>query len=137
MFEPYVIKEAAGKKIAFVGVTTPETLTSSTPKYFQDDQGNYIYGFFQDDTGEGVYQAVQKAVDDARAEGADYVVVMGHLGYYEVSSPWNYADIIANTNGIDVLLDGHSHDSEQVVMKNRDGQDVIRSACGTKLESIG
>jgi 2',3'-cyclic-nucleotide 2'-phosphodiesterase (5'-nucleotidase family) len=137
LFDPYLIKEAAGKKIAFVGVTTPETLTSSTPRYFMDDQGSFIYGFLQDETGEKLYQAVQSAVDDARAEGADYVVVLGHLGYYAASSPWNYADVIENTTGVDILLDGHSHDSEQVVMKNKEGAEVIRSACGTKLANIG
>ena len=137
IFDPYVIFEAAGKKIAFVGVTTPETLTSSTPKYFMNDEGEYIYGFFRDETGEGVYSAVQSAVDAARAEGADYVVVMGHMGNIAVSSPWTYADVISHTNGVDVFLDGHSHDSDQVVMKNMDGEDVIRSACGTKLASVG
>lgn len=67
-------------KIAFVGVTTPKTITSSTPKYFQDDEGNFIYGFMQDETGEKLYAAVQSAVDAAIAEGADYVIAMAHLG---------------------------------------------------------
>ena len=137
VFEPYVIRELAGFKVAFVGVTTPKTLTTSTPRYFMNDQGEFVYGFFQDDTGEGVYSAVQSAVDAARAEGADYVVVMGHMGNEATCSPWTYADVISHTNGIDVFLDGHSHDTEQVVMKNMDGQDVIRSACGTKLSSVG
>ncbi len=137
VFQPYIIKEFDGVKIAFVGVTTPQTLRSSTPKYFQDDQGNYIYGFLQDGTGEAVYAAVQKAVDDARAEGANYVVLMAHLGDEDEVRPWRYMDVIANTTGIDALLDGHSHDSNQVVMQNKDGADVVRSACGTKLENIG
>ena len=137
VFEPYVIKDLGGAKIAFVGVTTPKTLTSSTPTYFKNDAGEFVYGFFQDDTGEGVYEAVQSAVDSARAEGADYVVVMGHLGNEAESAPWTYADVIENTNGIDVFLDGHSHDTDQVVMKNKDGEDVLRSACGTKLADIG
>ena len=137
VLDPYVIKEAGDHKIAFVGVTTPKTLTSSTPKYFMDENGEFIYGFFQDETGEGVYNAVQKAVDDARGEGADIVVVMGHMGLELDCSPWTYAEVIENTNGIDVFLDGHSHDTEQVVMKNKDGEDVIRSACGTKLAGIG
>ena len=137
VFDPYVIKEFDGVKFAFVGVTTPNTLTSSTPKYFQDEDGNYIYGFFQDETGEDVYNAVQTAVDDARAEGADYVIVMGHCGNEAEAVPWTYADIIENTNGINVFLDGHSHDTDQVVMKNKDGEEVIRSACGTKLGGIG
>ena len=137
VFEPYVIKEAGGAKIAFVGVTTPKTLPSSTPRYFQDENGEFIYGFMQDDDGQGVYDAVQKAVDDARAEGADYVVVMGHMGNEAECTPWTYADVISHTSGIDVFLDGHSHDTEQVTMKDKDGNEVLRSACGTKLACIG
>ena len=137
LFKPYVIREIDGIKIAFVGVTTPQTLTSSTPRYFQDENGNFIYGFLQDETGEGVYNAVQKSVDDARAEGAQYVFVMGHMGNADACSPWTYADVISNTTGIDAFLDGHSHDSDKVVMKNKDGGTVIRQACGTKLINIG
>ena len=137
VFDPYVIRELGGAKIAFVGVTTPETLRSSTPRYFQDENGEFVYGFLQDETGEAVYNAVQNAVDAARAEGADYVVVMGHLGNEEECRPWTYADVISNTNGIDVFLDGHSHDTDQVVMKNKDGEEVLRSACGTKLACVG
>ena len=137
VFAPYVIKEAAGHKIAFIGVTTPTTLTSSTPSTFQNEAGEYNYGFLQDDDGEALYAAVQKSIDDARAEGADYVYVLGHLGYYAEVSPWSYADVIENTTGIDVFLDGHSHDTEQVVMKDKAGNDVPRSACGTKMNCIG
>ena len=137
VFAPYAIKEFDGVKIAFVGVCTPTTTRTSTPKYFMNENGEYIYGFQEDETGEGVYNAVQKAVDDARAEGAQYVVVMAHLGDEDESKPWRYIDVIANTNGIDAMLDGHSHDTEQVVMLNKDGQDVVRSACGTKFANIG
>ena len=137
VFQPYVIKEFDGVKIAFVGVTTPLTPRSSTPKYFQDDQGNFIYGFLQDETGEAVYSAIQKAVDDARAEGANYVILMGHLGNEEEVIPWRYNDVLENTTGIDVMLDGHSHDTDQVKVKNKDGEEVIRSAVGTKMANIG
>ena len=137
VFKPYVILEAAGKKIAFVGVTTPLTVRSSTPAYFMDDDGNYVYGFMMDESGEKVYQAVQGAVDAAREEGADFVFAMAHLGNEEECRPWTYADVIANTSGIDVFLDGHSHDTDQVVMKNKDGEDVTRSAVGTKMSCIG
>ncbi len=137
VFKPYVIKEYDGVKVAFVGITTPKTLTSSTPAYFMDDAGNFIYGFFQDETGEKLYAAVQTAVDAAIAEGAQYVIAMGHLGNEAECAPWTYADVIANTTGIDALLDGHSHDKDQVVMKNKNGEDVLRSGCGTKLEGIG
>lgn len=137
VFDPYVLREFDGVKIAFVGVTTPKTLTSSTPKYFQNEAGEFVYGFMQDTTGEKLYAAVQSAVDAARAEGADYVVVMGHLGEVSSCSPWTYADVIANTTGIDAFLDGHSHDVDQTVMKDKEGKDVPRSGCGTKLQGIG
>ena len=136
-FAPYVIKEFDGVKIAFVGITTPKTLTSSTPKYFQDENGNFIYGFFEDETGEGLYNAVQKAVDDARAEGASIVIAMAHLGNELECSPYTYADVIANTTGIDALLDGHSHDTYHVEMRNKARETVLRQGCGTKMEGIG
>ena len=138
VFAPYTIREFDGVKIAFVGVTTPLTPRSSTPRYFQDGEGNYIYNFLQnDETGKAVYDAVQKAVDDARAEGAKYVIVMGHMGNEEEVIPWRYSDVIENTTGIDVWLDGHSHDTDQVTMLNKNGEKVIRSAVGTKMAYIG
>ena len=137
VFEPSLILEAGGRKIGFVGVTTPETPITSTPRYFQNEAGEFIYGFCGEEEGEALYRAVQQAVDDVRAQGVDYVVVLGHLGNAESARPWTYADVIEHTNGIDVLLDGHSHDTEQVTMKNKDGDEVIRSACGTKLACVG
>ena len=137
VFDPYLILKANGKKIGFVGVTTPQTLVGSTPRNFQDENGEFVYGFCQDETGEALYGAVQEAVDCARGEGADYVIVLAHLGNAEDARPWNYANVLSNTTGIDVMLDGHSHDTDQVIMKNKDGEDVIRSACGTKLACIG
>ena len=137
VFEPWIMKEIGGMKIAFVGVTTPDTIRSSTPRYFQDENGNYIYGFMADETGEALYNAVQQSVDAARAEGADYVIVMGHLGNETEVIPWMYSDVISHVSGIDAFLDGHAHDTEQVVMKDKDGKDVVRSACGTKLNNIG
>ena len=137
LFPPYRIVEAGGRKIGFVGVTTPMTLSSSNPRIFMDDTGAFIYDFLIDSTGEAVYAAVQQAVDDARADGAELVYMMGHLGYEAECEPWTYADVISATAGIDVVLDGHSHDTEQVVMKNRDGNDVVRSACGTKMNCVG
>ena len=137
VFAPYLTVEAGGKKIAFVGVTTPLTLSATNPHYFMNDEGEYVYDFYGDATGEALYAAVQKAVDDARAEGADLVYVLGHLGNQADAAPWSYADVISHTTGIDVLLDGHSHDTDQVVMKDRAGKNVVRSACGTKLGSVG
>ena len=137
VFKPYIIFNSGKKKIAFVGITTPKTLTSSTPKYFMDDKGNFIYGFMQDDSGEKLYAAVQDAVDSARKDGADYVIAMCHLGNEVACEPWTYVDVITHTTGIDVLIDGHSHDTDKVTVLNKDGKTVLRQACGTKLANIG
>ena len=138
VLDPYVIKDVAGVKIAFVGISTPKTITTSTPKYFQDDNGNYIYGFMQDETGEKLYAAVQSAVDAARAEGAQIVIAMAHLGIEEDCSPWTSSEVIVNTTGIDAVLDGHSHSQiECEKVKNKDGQEVILTSTETKLAYIG
>ena len=138
VFDPYIIKEFDGVKIAFVGISTPATLVTSNPTNFKDENGNYIYSFAEDNSGEKMYAAVQTAVDAARAEGAQYVIAMAHLGIEEAVSPYMSTEVIMNTTGIDAFLDGHSHsilESEQV--KNKDGQDVLLVACGTKLQAIG
>ena len=137
VFEPWLIKEIGGMKIGFVGVTTPDTLRSSIPSNFQDENGNFIYGFLSDETGEAVYNAVQQSVDAVRAAGADYVVVLGHMGNSTDYAPWMYSDVISHCSGIDAWLDGHTHDTDQVVMKDKDGKDVVRAGCGTKLAQIG
>ena len=137
VFDPYIIKEVCGKKIAFIGVTTPKTLTSSSPANFIDENGETVYGFMQDETGELLWQTIQKNVDDVREQGADYVFLMCHIGNEEIVAPYNFQTLIEQTSGIDVLLDGHSHDTDQVIMNNKDGESVIRSACGTKLQAIG
>ncbi len=138
VLKPYVIKEADGVKIAFVGISTPKTITTSTPTYFQDGNGNYIYGFMQDDTGEKLYTAVQSAVDAARKEGAKYVIAMAHLGIEADCQPWTSSDVIVNTSGIDVMLDGHSHSTiAGDIVKNKEGKDVILTSTGTKLANIG
>lgn len=136
--EPYRIIEAGGAKIAFVGISTPKTLSSCSPTFFQDENGNYIYGFCQDSTGEALYNAVQDAVDSAKADGADYVIALGHLGIEAECKPWMSTDVINNTTGIDVFIDAHSHSVlENVIVKNKEGADVVHTSTGTKLANVG
>ena len=138
VLDGYVILEAGGCRIAFVGAATPETFTKSTPAYFMDDEGNFIYDFSQGEDGEKLYNAVQSCVDAAVAEGADYVVVLSHLGIDAISSPYTSSELIENTTGIDVVLDGHSHSVlEQEVVLNAAGEEVLLSSTGTKLERVG
>ena len=138
VFPAYVMLEAGGYQFAILGICTPKTITSSTPVYFQNDAGEFIYGFCQDDSGEALYACVQAAADEARAQGADYVVAAAHLGIDISCSPWTSSELIENTTGIDAVLDGHAH---QVIegewVKNKDGEDVLLTSTGTKLERLG
>lgn len=138
IFDPYLIQEVSGRKIGFVGVTTPKTLVQSTPAYFQDENGNFIYSFLQkDETGQMLYDAVQASVDSVRAEGAEYVFLLSHLGSRGDCEPWTYEDVVSHTTGIDLVLDGHSHDTDQVTMNDKDGNEVPRMGLGTKMNGIG
>ena len=138
ILDPYVIKELGGWKVAFVGVSTPETFTKSTPTFFQDEEGNYIYSFCQGEDGANLYAAVQKAVDAARAEGAEIVIVMSHLGIDGSSVPYTSSDLIVNTTGINAVLDGHSHSVlDMELVQNAAGEDVILTSTGTKLNNVG
>lgn len=133
------VKDAHGDtlQVAYVGISTPETLTKSSPASFQDASGNYIYDFCNDETGAKLYQRVQSAVDQARAAGADYVVALAHLGESGSTQRWTSDAVIANTTGIDAMLDGHSHESYSKQVKNKQGQNVLLAQTGTKLENIG
>lgn len=138
VFDPYVIKEIGGKKVAFVGISTPESITKSTPAFFQDEKGNYIYDFCNDKTGKKLYAAVQKAIDAAKAEGADYIIALGHMGIDEQSSPWTSREVIANTTGLNAFIDGHSHSTvASEAVKDKAGKEVTLSQTGTKLAAIG
>ncbi len=136
--DAYAIETYGDVKVAYVGIATPETITKSTPTYFQDENGNYIYGFCQGGNGQELYDAVQKSVDAAKAEGADYIIGLGHLGVDEQSAPWRSTDVIANTTGFDAMIDGHSHSTiECQMVKDKDGKEIPLSSTGTKLMNIG
>ena len=137
VFDAYKVVTYGDVKVAYVGIDTPETFTKSTPTYFQDDAGNYIYSFQQGNNGQDLYKAVQTAVDAARAEGANYVVAMGHLGDNGSTEEWKAQSVIANTNGIDVFIDGHSHEQIEKTAANKDGKDVVWAQTGTKLAAVG
>ena len=113
-----------GRRIAFVGVTTPDTFTKSTPAYFMDKaQRKYIYDIQGGEDGKKLYDAVQKAIDKAKLL-ADVVIGLGHLGVDPSSSPWTSEEVIAHTSGFDAFIDGHSH----TVMENKQVQDASGKA---------
>ena len=131
---PYVIERFGFLDVAFIGVSTPESITKSTPRYFMED-GQFVYDFA---AGEDLYAAVQGYVDEVREKGADVVVVISHLGVEEGSEPNRATDLIANTTGIDALIDGHSHTTEpSMLVADKSGRKVLYTQTGTKLNNIG
>ena len=137
VLDAYKVVDYGDVSVGYVGIDTPESFTKSTPTYFQDAEGNYIYSFSQGNEGADLYAAVQKAVDAAVADGADYVVALGHLGNEGSTDVWTSKSVIANTTGIDVFIDGHSHETYDETVQNKDGEDVVLAQTGTKLANIG
>ena len=138
VFEPYILKSFGSKLVAFVGISTPETYTKSTPEYFKDESGGYIYGFCEGDDGQELYDRVQKAIDDAVKEGADYVIGVGHLGTDPSSTPWTSVEVIANTTGFAAFLDAHSHSLiDGKTVKDKDDNDVVLCSAGSKFTAVG
>ena len=138
VLEAYRIFELGGQKIAFVGITTPESFTKSTPAYFQDDQGNYIYGISGGEDGADLYADVQAGIDAAKAAGADIVIALGHLGDDPASQPWTSEEVIANVSGLDAFIDGHSHSTvEGKEVADKDGNSVLLTQTGEYFDAIG
>ncbi len=142
LFDPYLVKEYRVRgqvvRIAYVGVLTPATTADGEQALIMDEDGNIIYSCCEDETGEKLYAAVQNAVDDARTTGdADYVVLLSHLGQGYVTKRWASDALVANTTGIDIVVDGHSHNKYVRTDKNAAGQDVVVAQTGWRFQSFG
>ena len=137
VYKPYEIVDYGGTKVAFVGITTPESFVKSTPAYFKDDNGNYIYSFSEANDGADLYAAVQTSVDAAKAAGAKYVIAIAHLGMDGTTDEWTSEAVIKNTTGIDAMLDGHSHEEYEKSVANKDGKAVVLAQTKTKLANLG
>lgn len=134
----YKILKYGKTKVAFIGISTPETYTKSTPAYFMDEkQENFIYKFWAGTDGKELYASVQSAIDRV-SKKADYVIAVGHLGDDPSSSPWTSIDVISNTKGLDAFIDGHSHSTVPMkTVKDAGGKDVVLSQTGSFFAAIG
>lgn len=141
VFAPYAIEDLGDYQVAFVGISTPESITKSTPEYFKDEYGNFIYGFpaFPGGmTDELLYDNIQESVDSAVEDGADIVVAVGHTGVLETNDGWKSTDIIANTDGIDYYIDAHSHETTECALyQNINNEAVSLTSTGTKFANFG
>lgn len=133
-FEPYSIVSYGDVDIAYIGITTPSALSSSSPAQFKDENGEYIYTFNVDT----LYDVVQANIDSAKEDGADYIIALSHIGYEEDPQYEDVRDLIENTDGFDVVLDGHSHSViENMKLTDEGGNEVVLTSTGTKFENIG
>lgn len=134
VFEPYKIISYEDFDIAFIGVTTPSTISSSSPIQFMDDNGNYLYSF----SGDNLYKTVQNNINEAKKDGAEFIILLSHLGTEGVLPQWSCQELVKNTYGIDVVLDGHSHSViEKEIINDKKNREVIISSTGTKFQNIG
>lgn len=132
------IFDIGGPVVAFVGITTPESITKSTPAYFQDEQGNYIYRISGGSDGSALYADIQKCINSAKRHGADYVIALGHLGDDPSSMPWTSEETIANVSGLDAFIDGHSHSTVAgKEVTDKDGNPVILTQTGEYFNAVG
>lgn len=131
-YPSYVIKSFGSKRVAFVGAVTPETMILEGMAFYQHDEE---IGDLRPDT---FYELVQQAVDAARGEGADYVVLLSHVGETTQSMGFDSHRLIAATTGIDMVLDGHTHSVvpyEEVA--NKEGKLVGITQTGTQFAHVG
>ena len=134
VFAPYNIVSYGNVRVAFIGFATPVTMGSVSYSTFRDDDGYLKYGFSENDFMENA----QKYINKARADGADYVVALAHLGDEAYEGLITSLDLISGTTGIDVVLDGHAHHViPDSIVCNLKGNPVILTSPGTKLNNIG
>ena len=136
-FEPYSVVSYGDVDVAYIGITTPHTISSSSPTQFRDENGEPLYTF----SSTNLYDVVQENIDLAKKAGAEYVIALSHIGYADDTIYGDLEDVetlIRNTKGFDVVLDAHSHSViEEKIIVDEGGNEVVLSSTGTKFENIG
>ena len=126
IYDANTIIEKSGVKIGFFGLETPEAQTKANPKLIQGLK------FLAGADGKELYNCAAAQVADLKAKGADLVVCLAHLGVDESSEPYTSYDLAKNVQGIDFIIDGHSH----TVMTAGPNGEPIQST-GTAFANIG
>ena len=133
LFEPSTMVEAGGKKIGFIGIVTPLTFSKTYLSTLRESDGTAIYNFLSNK--EELYTTIQGEIDKLRDKGADYVILLTHVGMNVEEYTSN--DILSNLNGVDAVLDGHTHKVYNTTSKDKENKDIHIAQTGTKLANIG
>ena len=103
------IKEVGGKKIAFIGVATTQTLSKTFLLTVKDEDGELTYDFLSENHSQALADRVQQHIDEVKEKGADYIIILGHLGIEGDAEEENTsAGLLRRVTGVDALIDGHS-----------------------------
>ena len=135
IFEPYKIIEIGEKKIAFIGLLTPLTLTKTYLIGVYDEDGKLLYDFLEGEENKLLYETLQKYIDEVRNKGSDYVILLTHMGMSV--EQYKSEDFLSNLKNVSAILDGHTHKIYNVTSKDKDGKDIYIAQTGTKLQSVG
>ena len=131
LYPAYHIVKYGDVDVAYIGFTTT---TSGTVKSLNDEQGNPLYSFMREE----FYLNAQHFIDEARGKGADYVIALSHLGDSQKDIHPNSTGLIANTTGLDAVIDGHDHHViEEQFINNKEGKPVLLTSSGTNFQNIG
>jgi len=138
IYKPYKIIEKGDKKVAFIGVTTPQTLSKSYLHNIVDENKTMIYDFLTERDGQELSETIQKYINEVREKGANYVILLTHLGNEgDASEKYTSNGLLSHLSGVDAILDGHSHRNYTITSKDKDGKDIHVAQTGTKLNYIG
>ena len=138
IFKPYKVVEIGNKKIGFIGVLTPLTFNQTFLHTLVDKDGNYIYDFLTERNGQELYDTIQKYIDELRNDKqVDYVIILSHLGFKGDQEEFGSEALLRNIEGVDAIIDGHSHEVYNKTSKDKTGKDIIITQTGTKLSNVG
>ena len=133
LFNPSQIVEAGEKKIGFIGIVTPLTFSKTYISTLKESDGTPTYNFLSDKT--ELYSSIQEEIDKLKKEGVDYVILLTHIG--KDIEEYTSNDILSHLNGVDAVLDGHTHKVYNTTSKDKDNKDIHMAQTGTKLANIG
>ena len=138
IYPPYKIIEKGGKKIGFIGVATPETLTKSYLITLLDDKGELIYDFLTENHNQELYERVQKHIDELQEKKVDYIIILAHMGKGGDSLEEDTSiELLKNLKNVNALIDGHTHLIYSEKTPDKNNNNVILVQTGTKLTNIG
>jgi 2',3'-cyclic-nucleotide 2'-phosphodiesterase (5'-nucleotidase family) len=137
IFPKYVIKEIGNRKIGFIGLTTIEAFLKTYLFTILDENNEKLYSFLSGDKGKELYSITQNYINEIKDLGVDYIIILAHLGDEENSNQYTSKEVISNTNGINAIIDGHSHSVYNISWKNKDGKDIPLVQTGSNLKNLG